>query len=232
MRAPTIPLALVLCLAWLPAAAQVQVSAEQRRDALLDAMGSAAVWRQIVGARITSTHYSTATRLPYRNVIWNDFRRFRLHIEASNSELLRVFSYDGAQGWRDDGSQVTPLAPERVADERAWWSANVYRTLHRLALPDPQLSVRLLGDGRLAVFEDGKGLLAWFALNPRGEPLRFGTSESAPGTLFGPLATHVSGARYPRWGTDSDGSWRYEVHDAEFSARALTMPALPQATAP
>lgn len=230
MRALTALLALVLSIASAPATAQA--SAEQRRDALLDAMGSAAVWRQIVGARITATHYSTATRLPYRNVIWNDFRRFRLHIEASNSELLRVFSYDGAQGWRDDGSKVTPLAPERIADERAWWSANVYRTLHRLALPDPTLSVRLLGDGRLAVFEDGKGLLVWFVLNARGEPLRFGTSESAPGTIFGPLASHVGGARYPRWGSDSDGSWRYEVHDAEFSTRALTMPPLPQASAP
>jgi hypothetical protein len=167
----------------------------------------------------------------YRNVIWNDFRRFRLHIEASNSELLRVFGYDGESGWRDDGTSVTPIAPERIAQERAWWSANVYRTLHRLALPDPTLGVRLLGDGRLAVFEQGQGLLAWFALNARGEPLRFGTDEGVSGTLFGPLAAHISGARYPRWGSDSNGSWRYEVHDAEFSSRAVVMPPLPLAQA-
>jgi len=94
----------ILLLALLPAAhAQVQSqapaapTAEQRRDALLDAMGGATVWRQVIGARITATHYTTQTRLPYRNVIWNDFRRFRLHIEASNRDLTRVFTRDLAR---------------------------------------------------------------------------------------------------------------------------------------
>ncbi|MES2957844.1 MAG: hypothetical protein V4792_06635 [Pseudomonadota bacterium] len=212
--------------------AHAQGSAEQQRDALLEAMGGAATWRQVIGARITATHYSTETRLPYRNVIWNDFRRFRLHIEASNSDLLRVFGYDGEAGWRDDGSTVTPLTAARIASERAWWSGNFYRTLHRLALPDPALSVRLIDGDRLAVFEEGKGLLAWFRLNAAGEPLQFGSDEKAPGSTFGPLARHAGGARYPRWGSDSTGGWRYEVHDAEFSTRALVMPPLPQPAGP
>lgn len=207
-----------------PGTASPAPSAEQRRDALLDAMGGAAVWREVIGARITATHYSTQTKQPYRNVIWNDFRHFRLRIEANNRELTRVFDYDGDAGWRDDGVNVTPIAAARVADERAWWHANVYRTLHRLALPDPGLSVRLLEPDRLAVIEQGRGLLVWFRLNSAGEPLQFGTDVNAPGTTFGPLAAHASGARYPRWGTDADGSWRYEVHDAEFSSRAFTMP--------
>lgn len=226
MRTRPVVIGFLLGLLWL----QAQATAEQRRDALLEAMGGAAVWRQVIGARISATHYSSETRLPYRNVIWNDFRRFRLHIEASNSELLRVFGYDGDIGWRDDGTSVTSLAPARIAAERAWWSANVYRTLHRLALPDPALSVRLIEGERLAVFEDGTRLLAWFRLNSRGEPLQFGTDEKAPGTVFGPLASHANGARYPRWGSDSTGSWRYEVHDAEFSSRVVVMPPLPQAS--
>jgi hypothetical protein len=212
-----------------PAQTDAAASAEQRRDALLAAMGGAAVWREVIGARITATHYTTQTRLPYRNVIWNDFRRFRLRIEANNRELTRVFDYDGDTGWRDDGVSVTPIPAARVADERAWWSANIYRTLHRLALPDPALSVRLLEPDRLAVFEQGRGLLVWFRLNSAGEPLQFGTDPVTPGTTFGPLAAHAGGARYPRWGTDASGSWRYEVHDAEFSNRAFTMPPVPSA---
>lgn len=212
--------------------AQVQgaASAEQRRDDLLEAMGGAAVWRQVVAVRIVATHYSTQTRLPYRNVIWNDLQTFRLHIEASNRELTRIYDYDDAAGWRDDGINVTPLSASAVATERAWWSANVYRTLHRLALPDPTLSVRWLEPDRLAVYEEGQRLLNWFHLNARGEPLQFGTDAGASGTTFGPLAEHAIGARYPRWGTDSTGSWRYEVHDAEFSSRALSMPAMRPAT--
>lgn len=208
---------------------QAAPSAEQRRDALLDAMGGAAVWRQVIGARIAAMHYSTQTRLPYRNVIWSDFRRFRLRIEAGNRDLTRVFDYDGDAGWRDDGVSVTPLPASAVASERDWWSANLYRTLQRLALPDPTLSVRHLEPDRLAVVEEGKGLLAWFRLNSSGEPLQFGTDANAPGTTFGPLASHASGARFPRWGTDSTGAWRYEVLDAEFSTRTLVMPALPPA---
>lgn len=212
-----------------PAATPVpaQPSAEQGRDALLQAMGGAALWRQVIGVRIVATHYSSETRLPYRNVIWNDFRRFRLRIEASNSELTRVFDYDGELGWRDDGVRVTRLTDSAVASERAWWSANVYRTLHRLALPDAALSVRWIEPQRLAIEEKGKGLLAWFRLGPGGEPLQFGSDANTPGSTFGPLNTHASGLRYPRWGSNATGSWRYEVHDAEFVTRALVMPELP-----
>ena len=100
---------------------------------------------------------------------------------------------------------------------------------HR-AWPDATLSVRDLEPDRLGLYEDNKGLLAWLRLNANGEPLQFGSDTSAAGTTFGPLATHAGGARYPRWDTDSSGSWRDEVHDAEFSTRAMVMPALPLAT--
>lgn len=178
-------------------------------------------------ARISATHYSTDLARPYRNVIWNDFARFRLHIEARSPDIVSLQGYDGDVARRDNGRDVAPIAPARVAQERRWWHANVYRTLHRLARADAALGVRMLGPDRLAVYEDGDRLLAWFRLNPANEPVLFGTELSSPGTVFGPLASHVSGARYPRWGAAPDGSWRYEVHDAEFLAQPPVMPPLP-----
>jgi hypothetical protein len=221
-----LPLVLVLGLMLVVAPARAD-DAARRTAGLLQAMGGAAVWRDIVGARIAATHHSTDLAQPYRNVIWNDFARFRLHIEARNADIVSIRGYDGELGRRDNGRDVAPIAAERVAEERRWWHANVYRTLHRLARADPALTTRLLAPDRLAVYEDGDRLLAWFRLNPADEPVLFGTELSAPGTLFGPLATHVSGARYPRWGGNHDGSWRYEVHDAEFVTRAPTLPPLP-----
>lgn len=219
---------LALCiLALLPPAVHADDAASQRAAGLLQAMGGASVWRQIVGARIAATHYSTEVARPYRNVIWNDFARFRLHIDARNADLMSVRGYDGDLGRRDNGRDVVAIAPERVADERRWWHANVYRTLHRLARADPALSVRMLAPDRLAVYEDGQRLMAWFRLNQADEPVLFGTEAGSPGTLFGPLVAHVSGARYPRWGGAPDGSWRYEVHDAEFVTRPPVMPPVP-----
>lgn len=232
-------LAAALCVAaWCtlstaPAAAQAasavatEPTAQQRSEALLEAMGGAAVWRRIVGARIAATHYSTTIARPYRNVIWNDFTRFRVHIDARNADLVSVRGYDGERALRDNGRDIAPVPASFVEQERRWWHTNVYRTLHRLASADPRLGVRLLAADRLAVVEDGDRLIAWFKLNQASEPVLFGTEADAPGTLFGPLGTHVSGARFPRWGGAPDGSWRYEVLDAEFTTRPPTMPPLP-----
>jgi hypothetical protein len=66
-------------------------------------MGGARVWRGIVGARIAATHYSTTVARPYRNVIWNDFTRFRVHVDARNADLVSVRGYDGDQALRDNG---------------------------------------------------------------------------------------------------------------------------------
>jgi hypothetical protein len=210
-----------------PSTATTEPTAQQRGDALLAAMGGASVWRRIVGARIAATHYSATIAGPYRNVIWNDFTRFRVHIDARNADLVSVRGYDGDRALRDNGRGIAPVPASFVEQERRWWHTNVYRTLHRLASADPRLAVRLLAPDRLAVLEDGERLIAWFKLNVAGEPVLFGTEADAPGTLFGPLDTHVSGARFPRWGGAPDGSWRYEVLDAEFTTQPPTMPPLP-----
>jgi hypothetical protein len=232
MTVPVLSLRSLRCLILAAAAvatltARADAEGAQRAAALLDAMGGAAVWRQIVGARIAATHYSTSIASPYRNVIWNDFARFRLHIEARNANLVSVRGFDGDQARRDNGREVATIAADRIEEERRWWHANVYRTLHRLARADPALDPRMVAPDRLAIFEHGDRLLAWFQLNRANEPVLFGTELPAPGTLFGPLGTHISGARYPRWGGAPDGSWRYEVQDVEFTLQAPVMPPVP-----
>ena len=77
---------------------------------------------------------------------------------------------------------VSDLPTAQVEDERRWWEANIYRTLHRLAVNDPDLTARAVGDNRLEIFRaDGKRL-NWFVLTPRGEPMLFGTWDSENGS--------------------------------------------------
>lgn len=181
-----------------------------RAEHLLEAMGGRAAWAQVKFVHVEAIHDDVSIRDPYTNKIWNDFTAPRLRLEAKNVLIDRRRVIDGESGsrWRD-GEQST-LTPEQFEDERSWWEANIYRTLHRLAVNDPDLSARAVGEHRVEIFRrDGKRL-NWFHLNQRGEPMLFGTWDSEAGTAFGPLAS-AGQIKYPKWGARPDGSWRYEI---------------------
>jgi hypothetical protein len=185
-------------------------SSAARLERFLAAMGGRDAWREVRSVTVRATHYETELRQPYANAIWNDFTRPRVRFEAKSAELDRVRAIDGDTGWRTREGALAPLMPEQVRDDLRWWEANIYRTLHRLAANDPALTVRAIGANRLEVWRTGGVRLNWFELNFAGEPVRFGTWDNENGTVFGPLAT--SGAlRYPRWGTNAAGTWRYEI---------------------
>jgi len=181
-----------------------------RAELLLEAMGGRAAWAQVKFVHVEAIHDDVNVREPFTNQIWNDFTAPRVRLEAKNAQIDRRRAIDGRAGWRWRDGEQSPLTPEQFEDERSWWEANIYRTLHRLAVKDPELSARAVGEHRLEIFRaDGKRL-NWFHLNQRGEPMLFGTWESEAATVFGPLA--ASGKiKYPKWGARPDGSWRYEV---------------------
>ncbi len=181
-----------------------------RAERLLAAMGGREAWAKVKFIQVEAIHDDVGLRDSYTNKIWNDLSAPRVRFEAKNAEIDRRHAINGEKGWRWRDGQESPLSPEQLEDERKWWEANVYRTLHRLALNDPDLTARAVGEHRVEIFrQDGKRL-NWFTLNQKGEPMLFGTWESEAGTAFGPLA--ASGQiKYPKWGARPDGSWRYEI---------------------
>ncbi len=191
------------------------VSAEEdagraRAERLLAAMGGREAWAKVKFIHVEAIHDDVGLRDSYTNKIWNDFSAPRVRFEAKNAEIDRRHAVNGEKGWQWRDGTETPLTAERLEDERKWWEANVYRTLHRLALNDPALTARAVGEHRLEIFrKDGKRL-NWFSLNQKGEPMLFGTWESEAGTAFGPLASSGQ-IKYPKWGARPDGSWRYEI---------------------
>ena len=185
--------------------------AEARLEALLEAMGGRAAWAAAHAIKVDATHYSISLRLPHRNEIWNDFRAPRLRILATSDELDRELVLDGDTGTRRDRTDTRPLTEEEIAQHLRWWESNVYRTLHRLAKRDPDLSVRMIGTNRLGVFRKDGVRLNWLDLNRQNEPILFGAWDSDTGTVFGPLTTSPSGLRHSRWVTSGDGTWRVEL---------------------
>ena len=204
----------ILLLAALPGApAEVSTeTGEARLERFLAAMGGREAWGRIRSVTVRATHYETDLRLPYANAIWNDFDRPRVRFEARSADIDRVRTLDGDSGWRTREGAFARLTPEQVTEDKRWWEANVYRTLHRLALRDPDLSVRAVGANRLEVWRSDGVRLNWFELNPAGEPVRFGTWDSDVGTVFGPLAS-AGAVKHPRWGANAAGTWRYEVSE-------------------
>lgn len=194
----------------IPLAAQTPETAATRVERFLTAMGGRAAWAEVRFVHVEAVHDDLAIAEPFTNKIWNDFAAPRVRFEAKNTSMDRRRAIADGAGWRWRDGQLTALNAEQLEDDRRWWEANIYRTLHRLAVNDPELTARAVGEHRLEIFRaDGKRL-NWFVLNPRGEPMLFGTWDSATGAAFGPLASNGT-IKYPKWGAIPDGPWRYEI---------------------
>lgn len=182
----------------------------ERAERLLTAMGGRDAWAKVNFVHVEAVHDQLNIRDPFTNRIWNDFTQPRVRFEAKNDTIdrRRVIA-DGVGHYSRDGV-VRELTAQEVADELKWWEANLYRTLHRLALNDPALTPKAVGDYRLEIFQaDGKRL-NWFLLNQRGEPHQFGSGDSEQGSGMGPPASNGT-VKYPSWGVVPDGSWRYVI---------------------
>lgn len=185
--------------------------ADARLEKLLEAMGGRAAWAAAQAIKVDATHYSTSLRLPHRNEIWNDFAAPRLRILATSEEMDRELVLEGDTGTRRDRAETRPLAIAEITEHRRWWESNVYRTLHRVAKSDPDLSVRMIGPNRIAVFRKDGVRLNWLELNQQHEPILFGAWDADTGTVFGPLTASSSGMKHPKWVTSGDGTWRVEL---------------------
>ncbi len=202
---------LLLFLLLVPAlAAQAAETAAARVERFLTAMGGSDAWAQVQFVHVEAVHDDIAIAEPFTNKIWNDFTTPRVRFEAKNASLDRRRAINGDKGWRWREGQVTALTLEQYEDDRRWWEANIYRTLHRLAVNDPDLTARAVGEHRLEIFRADGRRLNWFVLNPRGEPMIFGTWDSENGTSFGQLASNGP-VMYPKWGAMPGGLWRYEI---------------------
>ncbi len=203
---------------------------------LLEAMGGAEAWAAVDAVIVEATHWEMREPVRYANRIVNDFNAPRVRFEAHAGDWHRWELVDGDRATqRRDNEPIAAADAERAEGNRHWWRSNVYRTLQRLARRDDTLFC-LAPTADLLEVHDETGRLNWFRLNPRGEPVQFGTGEVGTGTIFGPLAEHPAGVRYPAWGANADGTWRYTIQrfvvNPRLSDDDFDLPSPPAAPAP
>lgn len=191
-------------------AQQATETAEARVERLLEAMGGRAAWAQVKFVQVEAVHDSLNLDELIDNKIINDLTVQRVRFEGKNSQIDSRRAITDNTGWRSRAGEVAAMTPEEVENDRRWWEANIYRTLHRLATGDPGLTARAIGKHRLEIFQSDGTRLNWFLINPRGQPMIFGTWDAETGTAFGPLTSNGT-INYARWGATPDGFFRYEI---------------------
>jgi hypothetical protein len=202
---------LTLCLAAAlaaPALVRADTTPEALAERLLGALGGREAWARARNSRNDSQQNRSSEPTVVRSVITLDFTAPRFRIEISAPGIAVARAVDHERHWRRtrDGT-VGPIPADALADERRWYAAHVYRTLHRLAVRDAALAVQSPRAGQLDVIEGGRRL-AWYRLDSRGEPYLFGAHEGETGTVCGPWEFEASGIRHPLWTASPDGTWR------------------------
>jgi hypothetical protein len=191
-----------------PGAASARPDAEALADRMLAALGGRAAWAAVTSTVNDSQQNWDGEPPLLRVVITMDFARprFRIETRGEGIDLIRVI--DGDRHWRitREGA-VAPVSAETLAEDRRWYQGHVYRTLHRIAKRDPAIRLGIGNDDRLEVHEGG-ARIAWYLLDRRGQPYRYGAHDDDTGAVFGPWDTSVGGIAHPAWVSRDNGKWR------------------------
>ncbi len=192
-------------------------TAEGEAERMLAAVGGRAAWAAVKNTVNDSQQNRATGEFPVvRAIITIDFERPRVRFETRGPNLDLVRVIDGGKHWRRNREgKIGPIPDDALADDRKWYAGHVYRTIHRVAARDPAISLVLGKDGRLEVMEkagtESAKRIAWFKLDPRGEPYNFGAHENDIGTLSGPWDFEQGGIRHPLWVSNPDGTWRANI---------------------
>jgi hypothetical protein len=189
-------------------AATASTAADALAERMLSALGGRAPWARVTNL-VNDSQQNRAGEPPVvRATITMDFTRLRLRIETTGPGLHLIRAVDGDRHWRlTRAGNVEPYSAQLLDEERRFYAGHVYRSLHRVAARDPALRLAVGSDGRLELHEGGTRI-AWYLLDVRGEPYRYGAHDDELGSIFGPWEFEQDGIRHPLWVSSRDGSWR------------------------
>jgi hypothetical protein len=191
-----------------PSSAAFGNAAEDSVERMLQALGGRAAWARVTNTVNDSQQNLLVDPAVLRVVITMDFERPRVHIETTAPGLHVARAMNGDRHWRRNrAGELAPIPEDVLAEDRRFHAGHVYRTLSRLARRDPALRPILGADGRIEVHEAG-ARIAWYLLDVRGEPYRYGAHDDQTGSVFGPWDQVRDGIHHPAWVSRPDGSWR------------------------
>lgn len=227
MKLRAIIAGVVACL--LPAAAFAQDGASLRGDvdaiadaqAMVEAMGGAAIWRDT--ASVHFVHVWDIVNRPDRYIEDEvlDLTGPRSWVRMKSEIRERTRAYSPEHGyWSIADGEFSPGSQESLANamERAPYS--IYRLARAIARGEDWLQIRYgpvagIPNPRALEFvgPDGEAH-GWILLNARKEPIIWATTQYQ--YVFGPLK-RFGNLRVPAWATTSKGLVRYEMVSLEGS---------------
>ena len=191
--------------------AQQSAGADQAVEVMLDAIGGRQAWADLRNTINGSQQNRVGEPTVVYAVITMDFERprFRIETDAEGLHLVRVI--DGDNHWRlRRNGNIEDVPDDLLEEDLAWYAAHLYRTIHRVAARDPDLTVRTGDGGRIEILTSGKRIL-WLKTDAKGEPYAFGSYDDDVGSLTGPWDFVRSGIHHPSWVSNATGTWRAAV---------------------
>jgi len=191
-------------------AAETMSDAGKQAEYLLWATGGRSAWANVANTIVYSDLYRKDDGMPVGAVSTIDYREARLRIDTTGPHLqaIRIIDGEGDRSWRLNAHGRLEKVPEdQLARDLRRYTAQVYRTVQRIAVRDPKLKLGTGKNGSLEVYE-GPTRIAWYRLDARGQPYAMGVLEDDVGVICGPWDLETRDIHYPSWVSRPDGSWR------------------------
>jgi hypothetical protein len=184
--------------------------AEKQAELLLWATGGREAWAGVTNTVVYSDLYRRDDGRSVGAVSTIDYRAARLRIDTTGPHLqaIRIIDREGDRSWRLNAHGKLEKVPEdQLARDLRHYTAQVFRTLQRIAVRDPKLRLAIGKNGSLEVYE-GPTRIAWYVLDARGQPYAMGAHDDNVGVICGPWEIEKRDIHYPLWVSRPDGSWR------------------------
>lgn len=201
--------------------------AVSRANALLEQVGGRSRWAAARTFYAKEHAYLRSGEVATVEV-WRDFEMItRRFILRSPSRLIEEVT-GVSSGWEQRDGKIRVWSDTELADETQGLVQEPYFVYHRLARGDQALRVALEDTNKLNVYDAAGKLLCWFVLDDQNNPMSWGNVYKGVVNQhwYGPLH-RVGPVRLPKWGSASDGRWRFEYLTASLGKDELVLPPIP-----
>jgi len=182
-------------------------------ERMLETIGGKETWKNARVIRTELRGYYAREQEPWYEIFWMDLESPNGRFVLDRPDSRQVITWTSESGWDFSNNKLAEMDSARFAFELEYWKRQPVVIFHRLAVNKPSTRVEMgSNEFRFDVFDNESGeLLAQFAVNMKGEPIKWGSSigEREFEHIFGPLE-EFNNIRMPGWGATISGIWRYE----------------------
>jgi len=187
--------------------------ARKLSERMLETLGGRELWSASRTIRVELRGFSAREHRPWKETFWIDLEQPGGWFALRGGDVDRTIAWTAEKGWELSEGSLEIMEEDRHDLELEYWRRQPAVIFHRLARGGGGTRVAIADEGRrLEVFDTASGdLLAGFAVNLEAEPTKWiaKLGDREFDQILGPLSDFGE-VRFPRWGADLMGRWRYE----------------------